>query len=96
MSEALLTIPMIKERLPDGGPSERWLREEAKRLGLGRRMGRCFYLTETDWQCLLAYASVENTGTPEGPSRPRKPMVQSGGSALKKALELSRRPKLAR
>lgn len=91
MALPLLTIPMLRDRFPDGGPSERCLREAAQRLGLGRRWGRQFLLTEDEAECLLRSGSGGNTGMPEVPSRPRRRMAPSDGSALKKALELNRR-----
>ncbi len=85
----LLTIPMLKERFPDGGPSERELYRMCKRLGLGYKFGRKFYLSEGDWLSLWESAKEAAIGTRAAPSRYAKRMAGSRGSELRNQLEKS-------
>ena len=91
MSE-LLTIKAIRGRFPQGAkPSEELLRKTAQRLGLGRRWGRHYLLTEPEAECLYLSGSAEPYGTLGALSRPAKLTVKSDASALSKALMLSQK-----
>jgi hypothetical protein len=83
----LHTIPTLiaitfKEGRP---PRERGLREKAQRLGLGTRIGRQFYISQAEWNCLLS-AKEESSTTRGARSRCVKRTVPSKGSALKNQL----------
>jgi hypothetical protein len=52
---------MVLGKFPDSAkPSGRLLRETAQRLGLGRRWGRTFYLTEAEADTLLLAGARES------------------------------------
>ena len=85
----LLTIAMLKERFPDGGPSERLLRETFQKSGKGIKVGRRYYVTEGDWLWLLSSANAENIGTLAARSQCAKRTVGSRGSAKRNQLERS-------
>jgi hypothetical protein len=87
----LLTISMVRDLFPDDGgyrPSLKLLRETAKRLGLGRKWGRTYYLTEAEADALLLAGSQRR---PERVERPVRPPRVRRGSATERALELSKR-----
>jgi len=75
---------------PDGDwPCLRTLRDRANRLNLGEKVGRKFYITEAEGECLLRYGRKAATISREDLCRPGKPPATSSTSALKEALRRS-------
>jgi hypothetical protein len=83
----LFTIPALIALTfkQDRPPRERGLREKAQRLRLGTRIGRQFYISQAEWNCLLS-AKEENTSTRGARSRCVKRTVPLRGSELKNQL----------
>lgn len=101
MGEQLLTIAECLERIParDDGyrPSERWFRDEVRRLGCFVELGREMYLTEALWGrfltersgCLSSSESAAGSGMRGAPSRRGNLMAPLPTDALKEARELA-------
>jgi hypothetical protein len=90
--DKLLTIEMVRDKFPaEARPSARLVRETAQRLGLGRRWGRAYYLTEAEADALLLAGSVREPFTAERIAR--SPKQPRHGSNVERALQLSKRLK---
>jgi hypothetical protein len=91
-SKTLVTLTELRERFPatDGGyrPSLKLLRETARRLGLGRKWGRSFYLTEAEASALTLAGSERKPMPVDHPIRPPR---FNQTSAVQRALELNER-----
>ena len=69
----LLAMRQVRDRFPEGAqPSERLLRETAQRLGLGRRWGHTFYVTEDEATTLMLAGSEREPAKPVRVLRPAR------------------------